>query len=101
MSTLAERQKAKLEELKKKPAGSAQAQESMEREVMPPEPGQKRMGRPPRNEQAYQRTVSLTERHLALLENLATRSGRKALEAPRFSDVVRVAFNLLGTRQFS
>jgi hypothetical protein len=104
MTTLAERQKAKLEELKKKPAGRAQVQDSMERVETPPQPDpdqKQRMGRPPRGEQAFQRTVSLTQRHLALLEDLAARSGRKALQAPRFSDVVRVAFNLLATHKFS
>lgn len=100
MSTLAERQKAKLEELRKKPAGSAQVRDSIEQASVDSQ-GDRRKGRPPRNEQVHQRTVSLTDRHLALLEGLAARSGRKPLEAPRFSDVVRVAFNLMCSRQFT
>jgi hypothetical protein len=60
-----------------------------------PEPKiEKRVGRPPRPEPVYQRTVNFTEDQLEKLERLSARSGRKGFRSPTFNETVRVALRL-------
>jgi len=67
-----------------------------------PEPKpDKRVGRPPRPEPVYQRTVNFTQEQLGKLERLSAQSGRKGFRSPTFNETVRVALRLWASHEWT
>jgi hypothetical protein len=109
MSKLSKLQDERLKKLKEASAASRdqrdaalETPEAATATVPEPAPAAKpKMGRPPKPEPMYQRTVSFTKDQLSKLEKLSSQSGRKGFRSPTFNETVRVAMRMWASHEWT